>query len=56
MASLEGRLEEQSRMRLDDHRLHIGAISHVRTGVEDLVNSNVKIFEYVDVSTDASAS
>ena len=47
MSSLEIRLEEQTRMRLDDHRLHIGAINHVRTGVGDLGRSNIKMTEYI---------
>ena len=54
MTALDGRLEEQTRMRLDDHRLHIGAINHVRTGVEDLARSNIKISEYVDVQDKAT--
>ena len=43
MAALDGRLGEQTRMRLDDHRLHIGAINHVRAGVGDLVQSNTRV-------------
>ena len=54
IVALDSRLEEQTRMRLDDHRLHIGAINHVRTGVEDLVQSNIKISEYVDKQDQAT--
>ena len=54
MSSLETRLGEQTRMRLDDHRLHIGAINHVRTGVEDLGRSNMKMTEYIDAQDKAS--
>ena len=54
MSSLDARLEEQTRMRLDDHRLHIGAINHVRTGVEDLGRSNGKMTEYIDAQDKAS--
>ena len=31
--NVESRLEETIRMRFDDHRLNVGAINHVRTGV-----------------------
>jgi hypothetical protein len=33
---IEQRLDEQARMRLDDHRLHVGALTAVRTGVGEL--------------------
>jgi hypothetical protein len=46
--TVEGRLEEQTRMRLDDHRLNIGALNHVRTGVEDLTRNSMKLAEHVD--------
>ena len=49
MASLDGRIEEQTRMRLDDHRLHMGTVTHIRTGVEDLSRSQIKLAEHVDV-------
>jgi hypothetical protein len=54
MSSLETRLEEGTRMRLDDHRLHIGAINHVRAGVGDLGRSNIKMTEYIDAQDRAS--
>ena len=46
MASLDGRLEEQMRMRLDDHRPHVGALTHNRTGVGDLSRSQIKLAEH----------
>ena len=49
MTALGGRLAEQTRMRLDDHRLHIGPVTHIRTGVEDLSRSQIKLAEHVDV-------
>ena len=54
MASLDGRLGEQTRVRLDDHRLHIGAINHVRTGVGDLGRSQLKLAEHVDTQDNAT--
>ena len=54
MASLDGRLGEQTRVRLDDHRLHIGAINHVRTGVGDLGRSQLKLAEHVDTQDKAT--
>ena len=48
MTELGGRMEEQTRMRLDDHWLHIGAITHVRTGAADLEGTQKKLAEYVD--------
>jgi hypothetical protein len=49
MAVLDGRIEEQTRMRLDDHRLHMGTVTHIRTGVEDLSRSQIQLAEHVDV-------
>ena len=51
MTALESRLEEQTRMRLDDHRLHVGAVTHIRTGVGDLSRSQMKLAEHVDVQS-----
>ena len=39
MAVLDGRIEEQTRMRLDDHRLHMGTATHIRTVVVDFSRS-----------------
>ena len=49
MAVLDGRIEEQTRMRLDDHRLRMGTVTHIRTGVEDLSRSQIQLAEHVDV-------
>ena len=58
MTELDSRLAEQTRMRLDDHRLHVGAMTHVRTGVEataaDLEASQKKLGEYVDTAAKAT--
>ena len=39
LTEMDRRMQEQTRLRLDDHRLHIGAMTHVRAGVEDLETS-----------------
>ena len=39
LTEMDRRMQEQTRLRLDDHRLHIGAMTHVRAGVEDLDTS-----------------
>ena len=46
--ALDGRLEGQTRMRLDVHRLHIGATNQARTGVEDPKGTQTKTADYVD--------
>ena len=48
-SELDKRMGEQTRLRLDDHRLHIGAMTHVRTGVEDVEATQKKLAEYIDV-------
>ena len=48
-SELDRRMEEQTRLRLEDHRLQIGAMTHVRTGVEDLESKQGKLAEYIDV-------
>ena len=53
ISALDGRLEEQTRMRLDDHRLHIGAVTHVRTGVESLESNYQKLMSHVDTQDKA---
>ena len=45
---LERRLDEQTRMRMDDHRLNVAAVNHVRTGVEALEGSQGKFKDYID--------
>jgi hypothetical protein len=45
---IEQRLDEQARMRLDDHRLHVGALTAVRTGVGELELTQQKLAGYID--------
>ena len=40
-------------MRLDDHRLHMAAINHVRMGVENADGNYQKVMEYVDAQDKA---
>ena len=35
-------------MRMDDHRLHIAATTHIRTGVEDIGRAQMQLAEHVD--------
>ena len=48
MCGLYGRMEEQTRMRLDDHRLHMATVTHIGTAVEDVGREQIRLAEHTD--------
>ena len=50
---IDQRLEGQTRMRMDDLRLHVGALTVVRTGVGELELTQKRLAEYIDVQDKA---